>query len=60
VGKRIVKKTDELAKKLSELEKRFAKSGLRLTDGSSKMKAMAFVGGVRKRNNLPPTDSSDR
>ena len=49
-----MKKKDDLAKKLSELKKRFAKSGLRLTDGSSKVKAMAFVGGVRKRNNLPP------
>ena len=53
-GGHSVKQKDELAKKLSELEKRFAKSGLRLTDGSSKVKAMAFVGGVRKRNNLPP------
>jgi len=46
-----VKKKNELAKKLSELEKRFAKSGMQLADGSSKMKAMAFVGfvgGVRK------------
>ena len=49
-----MKKKDELAKKLSELEKRFAKSGLRLTDGSSKVKAMGFLCGVRKRNNLPP------
>jgi len=48
-----VKEKDELAKKLSELEKQFARSGLRLTDGSSKVKAMAFVGGVRKRNNPP-------
>ena len=49
-----MKKKDELAKKLSELEMHFAKSGLRLTDGSSRVKAMALVGGVRKRNNLPP------
>jgi hypothetical protein len=53
-GERTVKKKDELSRKLSELEKRFARSGLRLSDGSSKVKAMAFVGGVRKRNNLPP------
>jgi hypothetical protein len=43
-----MKKKDELSKKLSELAKRFAKSGLRLTDGSGEVKAVAFVGGVRK------------
>jgi hypothetical protein len=47
-GKRTVKKKDKLAEKLSELKKQFAKSGLRLTDGSSKVKAMGFVGGGPK------------
>ena len=41
-----------MSKKLLELEKRLAKSGLRLTDGSRKVKAMGFVGGVRKPDNL--------
>ncbi len=49
-GKAPVKKKDELSKKLSELAKRLAKSGLRLTDGSGKVKAVAFVGGVRKQD----------
>ena len=39
---------DQLAKKLSLLAEKLAKSGLRLTDGSGKIKAMAFIGGVRK------------
>jgi hypothetical protein len=43
----LVKKKDELSKKLLELAKRFAKSGRRLTDGSGKVKAIGFVG-VRK------------
>ena len=46
-----MKKKDVLSKRLSELAKRLAKSGLRLTDGSGKVKAMAFVGGVRKPDN---------
>jgi hypothetical protein len=57
-GEGTVKKKDKLAEKLSELKKQFAKSGLRLTDGSSKVKAMALVGGFRKRNNLPPNAPS--
>jgi len=49
-----VKKKDELSKKLSELAKRLAKSGLRLTDGSGKVKTVAFVGGVRRPENSEP------
>ena len=45
-----MKRKDELSRKLSQLAKRFAKSGLRLTDGSNKVKAVAFVGGVRKQD----------
>ena len=41
---------DQLAEKLAELAKTLAESGLRLTDGSGKIKAMAFIGGVRKPN----------
>jgi hypothetical protein len=44
-----MKKEDPLAKRLAELTKKFAESGLRLTDGSSKVKAIAFVGGLRPR-----------
>ncbi len=44
-----MKKNDKLSKKLSELAKRFEKSGLRLMDGSRKVKALALVGGVRKQ-----------
>jgi hypothetical protein len=50
-----VKKKDELSKKLPELEKRLAKSRLRLIDGSGKVKAVGFVGGVRK-----PKESAKR
>jgi hypothetical protein len=53
-GKARMKKKDEWSKKLSELAKRFAKSGLRLTDGSGKVKAVAFVGGVQKPENSEP------
>lgn len=49
-----MKKKDELSKKLSELAKRLAKSGLRLTDGSGKVKTVAFVGGVRRPENSEP------
>jgi hypothetical protein len=42
---------NKLSKKLAELTEKFAKSGLRLTDESSKVKAIAFIGGVRKRDN---------
>jgi hypothetical protein len=46
-----VKKEETLSQRLSRLTKKFAKSGLRLTDGSGKVKAVAFVGGVRKPEN---------
>jgi hypothetical protein len=45
------KKKEGLSKKLSELAKRFANSGLRLTDGSGKVKAVGIVGGVWKPEN---------
>jgi len=48
-------KEDELTKKLAELRKKFAESGRPLIDNSSKIKAMGFVGGVRR----PPSKISD-
>jgi hypothetical protein len=49
IGRRAVKKNDEFSGKLSELAKRFAESGLRLTDGSGEVKAVGFVGAVRQQ-----------
>jgi hypothetical protein len=47
-----VKKDDEFSRKLSELQKWLAESGLRLEDDSGKVKAVGFVGGVRKPEKL--------
>ena len=45
--------TETVSQKLARLIKKAEASGRRLTDGSSKIKAMGFVGGVRKPNSLP-------
>ena len=37
----------EISRRLSQLAKKLAASGLRLTDGSGTIKAMAFIGGGR-------------
>lgn len=51
-----MKKEETLSQRLSRLTKKFSKSGLQLTDGSKKVKAIGFVGGVRKPENLPAGD----
>ncbi len=38
---------DKFSLQLSQLAQRLAASGLRLIDGSAKVKAVAFIGGVR-------------
>ena len=39
---------DQMAEKLADPAKTLAESGLRLTDGSDRVKSMGFVGGVRQ------------
>jgi hypothetical protein len=44
-GGRVMK--DKFSVQLAQLTRHLAESGLRLIDGSAKVKAVAFVGGVR-------------
>jgi len=51
-----VENAETVSKKLARLIKDAEASGRTLTDGSSKIKAMGFVGGVRKPDNLRDDD----
>jgi hypothetical protein len=48
-----MEKTETVSEKLARLMKEYEASGRPLTDASSKIKAIGFVGGVRKPDNLP-------
>ncbi len=48
-----MEKAETVSQKLTRLIKQAEASGRTLTDGSSKIKAMGFVGGVRKPDNVP-------
>jgi len=50
-----VEKAETLSQKLARLVKEAEASGRTLTDASSKIKAIGFVGGVRKPDS-PPND----
>jgi hypothetical protein len=54
-----VEKTETLSQKLARLMKEFEASGRTLTDASSKIKAIGFVGGVRKPGSLPDDVDDD-
>jgi len=48
-----MEKSETLSQKLARLIKEAEASGRTLTDASSKIKAIGFVGGVRKPVDLP-------
>ena len=55
-----LERTETLSQKLARLVKEAEASGRTLTDASSKIKAMGFVGGIRKPVDLPEDVDGDR
>ena len=55
-----MEKAETLSEKLARLTKEFEASGRTLTDGSAEIKAIGFVGGVRKLDNLPSDPDDGR
>ena len=55
-----MERTETLSQKLARLVKEAEASGRTLTDASSKIKAMGFVGGIRKPVDLPEDVDGDR